>query len=390
MVFQAVLLLELPAAPPAQKQTAPDRFVLRWTPNSTEISKPVVEVFGLSAATLQELGSSNRTLEQWHHLFAVYAEQGDLRADIGLPPMVGAYLVETGVLRFVPQFPLEPGLTYRAVFRTDQLPGERGTGSGLITAVLKVPSRRSNPTTAVSHVYPSGALLPENLLKFYVHFSAPMSRGRIYDHIQLRDASGKQIDLPFLEIDEELWDPTMTRLTLFIDPGRIKRGVRPLEEVGPALEMGKRYILEIDQAWKDGAGCPLRETFQKTFEVGPPDREPPDPARWRIRKPKSGTREPLTVRFFEPMDHALAARVIRVADNSGGTVAGNVSLQDQECRWTLVPRDTWRRGTYKLEIQRSIEDLAGNNIGKPFEVDLFERVERRPTHSTIAIPFEVR
>ena len=32
------------------------------------------------------------------------------------------------------------------------------------------------------------------------------------------------IELPFLEIDEELWDPAMMRLTLFIDPGRIKRG----------------------------------------------------------------------------------------------------------------------------------------------------------------------
>jgi hypothetical protein len=50
----------------------------------------------------------------------------------------------------------------------------------------------------------------------------------------------------------------MMRLTLFIDPGRIKRGVLPLEEVGPALEEGKRYTLMIDRDLKDGTGNPLK------------------------------------------------------------------------------------------------------------------------------------
>jgi hypothetical protein len=64
----------------------------------------------------------------------------------------------------------------------------------------------------------------------------------------------------------------MTRLTLFIDPGRIKRGVLPLEEVGPSLEAGKSYTLVIDREWIDGSGNPLQESFEKTFKVGPPDR----------------------------------------------------------------------------------------------------------------------
>jgi len=32
-------------------------------------------------------------------------------------------------------------------------------------------------TTIVAQVYPSATVLPENQLKFYVQFSAPMSRG---------------------------------------------------------------------------------------------------------------------------------------------------------------------------------------------------------------------
>src|SRR5207247_6148629 len=137
---------------------------------------------------------------------------------------------------------LEPGVNYRAIFHPDRLSGDRGKGGDPIMAAFKAPSRASIPTTVVTHVYPSADVLPENLLKFYVHFSAPMSRGHIYDYMHLRDDAGKEVEIPFLEI------------TLFIDPGRIKRGVQPLEEVGPALQEGRRYTLVIDQVWKDGAG----------------------------------------------------------------------------------------------------------------------------------------
>src|SRR4030095_8926491 len=159
-------------------------------------------------------------------------------------PMIGDYHIQSGVLRFEPRFPLDPGITYEAVFDPHELPGERRGEK--ISVSFKVPPRAFGERTFVSQVYPSAELLPENLLKFYVHFSAPMSRGHAYKHTHLRDENGKEIEVPFLELDEELWDPTMTRLTLFIDPGRIKRGVRPLEEVGPALEAGKRYNLVVD------------------------------------------------------------------------------------------------------------------------------------------------
>src|SRR5204863_1921640 len=123
-------------------------------------------------------------------------------------------------------------------------------------------------------------------------------------------------------------NPAMTRLTLFIDPGRINRGVTPLEEVGPALQEGKRYTLVIDQAWKDGTGSLLKESFEKTFKVGPADRDPPDPARWQVQSPKLETRALLTITFSEPMDRALAERVIRVMNDSGELVEGKAGLED--------------------------------------------------------------
>ena len=387
----AVFLKYADAAAAARPGMGPPRpFSVHWVPDPADTSRVVVEVSGLSAAALLRLRESDWGPAQWQMLLAVYAESGVLRPHPDLPPMLGTYRVPSAVLRFEPQFPLEPGVAYRAVFRPDQLPGEGGSGGPSVTAVFQVPRRLAVPTTAVSQVYPSAAVLPENLLKFYVHFSAPMRRGGIYDHIHLRDRAGQEVELPFLQIAEELWDPAMTRLTLFIDPGRIKRGVLPLEEVGPALEAGKSYTLVIDRAWRDGVGNPLKETFRKAFRVGPPDRDPPDPARWKVRPPKPGTRAPLAVTFPGPLDHALAQRLIQVADASGRPVAGRVALEDQERRWTFTPRGPWRRGAYKLVIQTTLEDLAGNNIDKPFEVDRFEGVQRRLTGDAVSRPFEVR
>jgi hypothetical protein len=304
--------------------------------------------------------------------------------------MLGAYRVQADALRFDPQFPLEPGVQYQAVFHPDLLPGGGPPDASPINSAFNAPRRDTSPTTEVRRVYPSADTLPENLLKFYIHFTGPMRRGDIYDHIHLRDEGGKNVELPFLEIDEELWDPTLTRLTLFIDPGRIKRGVRPLEEVGPSLEAGKRYTLVIDREWRDGAGNPLKGDYQKAFQVAPPDREPLDPARWKVDPPSAGSQGALTINFPKPMDEALARRLIRVADEFGAAVEGAVTLADQERRWTFVPKIVWRPGRYQLIIPTTLEDLAGNNIGKPFEVDLFEGVERRLSTTAVKLSFEIR
>ncbi len=363
---------------------------VRWIQDPDQTDKIVVEVTGLNEIALRRLQSANWKLPHWQRLLSIYAEPQGERSQNSLPPMLGDYRIESGLLRFVPQFPLEPGITYRAIFRPVRLPGGRNSLTGEVISVFELTAKRDYPTTTVKAIYPSAGIVPENLLKFYLHFSEAMSRGRIYDHIRLRDEEGKLIELPFLEIDEELWDPTMTRLTLFFDPGRIKRGVRPLEEVGPALETGKSYTLVVGSGLQDGAGKPLKAGFKKEFKVGLPDREPPDPSTWKIQTPLLDALEPLAVDLMEPIDHALALRLITVIGESGERIDGKATLADEERRWIFTPVIPWRRGSYKLVIQTNLEDLAGNNIGKPFDVDLFEGVQRRLTSSTVERSFEVR
>ena len=359
-------------------------YSIRWNTNS----KPtVVEVANVPKQTLHQLSTANWQSADWPKLLSVYAGQGDFMTDMNVPPMLGSYRIEDGLICFQPQFPLERGVTYRVVFRPSKLPGV--THRDIISR-FQLPVREHKPTTVVTTIYPTADVLPENLLKFYVHFSAPMQGGHIYSYIHLRDETGKAVELPFLEIDEELWNPEMTRLTLFIDPGRIKRGVQPLEEIGPALEEGKRYTLEIDAGWRDGDGQPLKEMFQKSFRVAAQDREAPTLALWKLQSPKAGTRASLTVKFPEPMDQALALRVIGVVDSAGQLVNGESALSDHEKLWSFTPARSWTAGQYHLQVQNTIEDLAGNNIGKTFEVDLFEGVQRRFTNAVVKLSFEVR
>lgn len=372
------------------KAAEPSPPELRWQPDPGDTNRSVVEVTGIPAGSLRRLAQTNWTLPQWQRLLSVIAESGDLTADLNLPPMTGTYEVADHLVRFVPAFPLAPGVRYRAVFRPEALPERSAGRPEPLVATYRLPARPARSTTVVTQIYPSASVLPENLLKFYLHFSAPMSRGHVYDYIQLRNAADQVVELPFLELDEELWNPEMTRLTLFLDPGRIKRGVRPLEEVGPSLEEGKSYTLVIDRTWQDSAGNPLRESFTKKFSVAAADREPPDPASWKLEAPSAGTRGALTLTSPEPLDHALAGRVLRVMDGEGRPVAGTASLSQEERLWSWVPEQPWSRGPYRLVIPTMIEDLAGNNVGKPFEVDLVEPVERRVTHSVVTLSFAVQ
>jgi hypothetical protein len=361
---------------------------IHWT-TLTNPDKVVVEVQGLSKATLEQLQQSRWELPQWQRLFTVFAGSPASPSSVPLPPMAGAYSIESETLRFTPQFPLEPEVTYRAIFEPGHLPGAGQAKADAIASTFLLPPPDATPGTVVTQVYPSADVLPENLLKFYIHFSAPMSRGDIYEHIQLLDSAGHEVELPFLELDEELWDPAMMRLTLIIDPGRIKRGVRPLEDIGPVLETGKSYKLLISRRWKDANRNPLTETFEKTFKVGRPDRDPPNPEQWKVQAPKPDTLESLAVRFPEPMDHALTQRVIQVTGESGDLIEGRVVLEEQEHHWTFIPDKPWRRGTYQLVIQTTIEDLAGNNIGKPFDVDTVEGGQKRPSAATVTLAFKV-
>ena len=365
---------------------------LRWVPDASSPRQASVEARGVDWGVAIAGAVAGPDVRDPGLLLLVYARPtsgGATDATNPTPPMLGSYEVMGRVMRFRPAFPLDPRMKYEAVLDLRSLPRYPNVLKGVLTATYVPPPAPAAPESVVAHVYPSADALPENLLKFYVHFSAPMSRGGVYRHVRLIDDSGRDVELPFLELDEELWDPDMTRLTLFIDPGRIKRGVRPLEEIGPALEQGRRYTLVIGPGLVDATGRELAGEFRKRFTVGPPDRESPDPGKWKVTAPAPSTRGPVSVEFPEPLDAALAERLIRVTAG-GRVVPGHVALGDGERLWRFTPAEPWGAARYEILVQPTIEDLAGNNIGKPFEVDLEAGGEGRPALAPVRLPLEVR
>jgi hypothetical protein len=305
------------------------------------------------------------------------------------PPMSGETMVTDGRLRFTPRHPLKAGVRYRARLRLSQLPGGHPDAPD-VTAEFALPAGDPRPKATIEHVYPTASRLPENQLKFYIHFSAPMSRGEAYGHVHLFGADGKEVDAPFLELGEELWDPGMKRFTLLFDPGRIKRGLKPREEVGPVLEEGKRYTLVVDADWHDATGQTLEGETRKSFEVTPPDNAPVDAGLWKIEPPAAGTREALGVRFPEPLDHSMLERVVSVMDASGKRISGSIAIGDDEKLWQFTPDEPWQAGDYRLVADTTLEDLAGNSIGRAFDVDVFAPVQKTIASETIELPFSVK
>src|SRR5262249_4896985 len=162
--------------------------------------------------------------------------------------------------------------------------------------------------------------------------------------------SGKADELSFLKA-EELWDSDYRRLTVFFDPGRIKRGLVPNLELGPPVTAGKRYTVVIDHEFLDANGLPLREAFKKTFRGTPAERAPIDPKQWAIGSPKAGTFGALDVIFPKPLDYALLQRCLKIPG-----VAGTVSVDDNETRWRFIPNQPWKAGEYNLSIDPALED----------------------------------
>jgi hypothetical protein len=368
-------------------QTPPEREKASASIRLVETrGRTVIEVTGLREEIRAGIQKADEA--KWAEAFQVLVQR-DGKDREGQPAMLGTHTrSDKGTLQFEPRFPLVRGVRYRAVFDPNVLPGVRGEKP--VEVVLSLPKPIVEPSTVVARVYPSTDKVPENLLKFYLHFSAPMSQGNSYRHIHLLDAKGKVIELPFLELDQELWDPSGTRFTLFFDPGRIKRGLKPREEVGPALEEGKRYTLVIDRTWDDAEGNPLKESFRKTFSVGAPDDTQPDPKTWKLSPPAARSREALRVTFPKPMDAALSQRVVWVVDAEGKRVTGKVTLAERETGWLFTPEAAWRAGEYQLVADTRLEDLAGNSIGRPFEVDVLRPVEREVKTETVKVGFRVK
>jgi hypothetical protein len=344
-------------------------------------SPAFVHVINLPSDVLSDLRGRTRTADEWAAMLKVSTTADG-------PPVLGDYRVVIGTLRFTPTYPFDPGRPYAVRFN--------GAAAGFTGApmygTLALPGDGRSPSTTVTAVYPSGDTVPENLLRIYIHFSAPMGRSGGVDQVELLDATGAVVEGAFLPLDYEFFDAGRTRFTLFLDPGRVKRGILPNRQRGRAMTDGERYTLVVKSTWRDEHGQPLKQEFRQHYTAGPAAMQGLDTAQWRVgagRRPgPSGPVEEIIASFPGPLDRGLALRALSVR-RDGKDVAGEVRVERGETQWVLTPSQPLTPGTYELIALSILEDPAGNQIGKAFEIDNFEAVDKSPDPKTIGMRFVV-
>jgi hypothetical protein len=290
---------------------------------------------------------------------------GALAIPTAVIPMAGRWDADGGALRFTPRFPLLAGTSYALV-----RPAGSGPGRWIEVARLRRPAAGNPPTATVLAIHPSAPDVPENLLRLSVTFSAAMAEGDVTGRVHLQDADGHDIPHALLAMPPELWDRPRRRLTLLLEPGRIKRGLVPNTELGPPLAAGTEVTLVVDAGLRDAAGAALVGGARRSYRVGPAVRTRVDPGRWQVAWPAAGSQRPMVVDFDRPLDHALALRCLRVTTSDGAALPGRAALGPGETRWAYTPAAPWPAGGCELRVDPALEDLAGNSVRRVLDRDL--------------------
>ncbi|MEQ1693380.1 MAG: hypothetical protein ABMA00_18960, partial [Gemmatimonas sp.] len=144
--------------------------------------------------------------------------------------VAGDYSTSNSAVEFRPRFPFDAGRTY--LVSVNARAAQRASPDSLLLFRFALPAGDRTPRTAVRAIFPGSDTVPENLLRLYIEFSAPMSRTGGLDYITLRDEGDLEVKSAFLPLDADFWNDDRTRYTAFLDPGRVKRGILPNEQMG--------------------------------------------------------------------------------------------------------------------------------------------------------------
>jgi hypothetical protein len=212
-----------------------------------------------------------------------------------------------------------------------------------------------------TRISPRAKVLPANTLRFYIHFPRSGEAHFDRDHLWLLNEEEQEVGDPFLVLPQELWSVDGRRLTVLMEPGRIKRGLGADPSHEPALVVGRTYSLIVTA---------LGQTARHTFCVSDPVLEAVDETLWRLVSPTAGSLDPVVVHFDRVMDVALCQDEIGVMTPSGGVVQTRVSLTSDGTSARIIPSHSWRAGEHRLVVSERLEDVCGNRLGEALDHDL--------------------
>ncbi len=295
----------------------------------------------------------------------------------GNVPIMGEFNnTDTSVI-FTPLIPFTRGLSYNVSM------------TGKLLGTVTIPEADSANAPSLIGIYPSSDSLPENLLKIHLYFSQPMREAQSGKYVSLIKNHTDTIKGAFLDLQPELWNEDRTMLTLWLDPGRIKRDLIPNRKLGAPLQKNETYRIAVSSAWKNQQGLKLTKSIGKFFIAVSRDSLCPQPGIWKISKPRDGTFQPLDINFKEALDYTLLSETLHVLASDGRKVPGKWKTTDHEKQIKFTPASAWRNGAYTLLVQTRLEDLAGNNINRPFDRDITQKTTPKNTGSFVTIPLRI-
>ena len=279
-------------------------------------------------------------------------------ADSSSTTILGNYKISSEGILFEPLIPFSRGSTYEVFSRDKRI------------SLVQIPLANASDAPVLVSVYPTKDTVPENMLKIYLQFSKPMREGESAKYISLIKNDRDTLHDVFLDLQPELWNEERTVITIWLDPGRIKRDLQPNRRLGNPLKKGEHYKLAISGQWQDVQGLRLKKEFAKKIFVGLRDSISPDPGQWDLNIPEKGTIKPLEINLKEPLDYFLLKETISITNENGNPVKGKVAILNKEIMIRFTPSSPWISGNYTLVIETRLEDLAGNNINRPFDRDI--------------------
>jgi hypothetical protein len=209
-------------------------------------------------------------------------------------------------------------------------------------------------------ISPEAKVLPANTLRFYIHFSRPGEAHFDREQLWLINEEGQVVPDPFLILSQELWSIDGRRLTVLMEPGRIKRGMGEAPSHEPAFVVGRIYSLVITA---------LGQTGRHTFRVSDPILEAIDETDWRIVSPNVGSLDPAILHFDRIMDAALCEDELEIMTTSGEVVQTRVSLSPDGTTMEFIPKRPWSAEEHSLVVSDRFEDVCGNRLGEALDHD---------------------
>lgn len=296
-------------------------------------------------------GMAKDSVEKWLHVELVTAHS----------PILGEYSISDSGVVFSPLIAFTRGLKYEIRWK------------GKLVGEVDIPKDSAHALPQVVSVYPTNDTLPLNLLKVYIVFSQPMREGEALKNIIVLKNKKDTVPSVFLDLEPELWNKDQTTLTVWLDPGRIKRDLQPNIKMGNPLDKGNSYQLVINKDWQDANGVSLSNSYQKEFFVGERDSLSPAITGWTIHTPKAGSSQSLEIDLHESLDCILLTNAVHIIDNSGKIIEAVIETTAEETVLRFTPAVVWKTGDYTIEIESRLEDLAGNNLNRLFDKDLTKK-----------------